>query len=250
MSRHFGYINHYAMKRARLAVLQAAGYRCSVCNEPAAYIHHKDGSLDNHALDNLMAVCAKCHMQFHLRSRGQLVWSAHLLRAALMHRGLSVSSLASATGITRNTIYRALGSGRVSTRNMKRIAEILDYPLEFFIAEASVSVVTLPVVGGAVGESPDPGLTERQMAYRKISEAIGARVAELGGNQRLLKYWLAKDLREHFAVRHYWAVALSNLDRALELVRRWTPGCRFGTQSPSPVPPVPPIADRKRGEQV
>lgn len=61
-----GYPNHYQLKKNRILWLQQNGTVCKVCNKKqVAHIHHIDGSKDNHALDNLVGVCAKCHSIVH-----------------------------------------------------------------------------------------------------------------------------------------------------------------------------------------
>ena len=63
------YPNHGAMKRNRLIKLKQADCKCEVCGEPANGIHHIDGSRDNHALDNLVVLCKKCHWILHTGHR-------------------------------------------------------------------------------------------------------------------------------------------------------------------------------------
>lgn len=60
-----GYPNHSELKRNRLLILQQAKGKCKICGEPAQLTHHIDGSVDNHSLDNLVAVCNPCHKALH-----------------------------------------------------------------------------------------------------------------------------------------------------------------------------------------
>ena len=59
------YPNHGEMKRNRLIKLQEAKGKCEVCGEDAYFVHHLDGSKDNHNLENLAVLCRKCHMILH-----------------------------------------------------------------------------------------------------------------------------------------------------------------------------------------
>lgn len=59
------YKDHYTLKRNRLEALKKAKYKCSICGVRANYTHHIDGSKDNHIQENLMPVCAKCHIRIH-----------------------------------------------------------------------------------------------------------------------------------------------------------------------------------------
>ena len=59
------YPNHYKMKTNRLFKLKQAKGKCEVCHQEAKYIHHIDGSKDNHKLENLSVLCNKCHGIIH-----------------------------------------------------------------------------------------------------------------------------------------------------------------------------------------
>ena len=59
------YPNHYEFKQQRKIKLESVDYICERCDSPAKHIHHKDGTRWNHVLDNLEALCTKCHAQIH-----------------------------------------------------------------------------------------------------------------------------------------------------------------------------------------
>jgi len=59
------YPNHYEMKKNRLIKLQQTKSRCEICNNRAYTIHHKDESVDNHSLKNLIVLCNSCHRIIH-----------------------------------------------------------------------------------------------------------------------------------------------------------------------------------------
>ncbi len=59
------YPNHADMKRNRLIRLKEADGKCEVCGDEAYCVHHIDGSRDNHAIDNLVVLCKKCHGILH-----------------------------------------------------------------------------------------------------------------------------------------------------------------------------------------
>ncbi len=56
------YINHYVFKKARLQKLKQVAYKCEECGVTTRYVHHLDGSKSNHSLENLKALCSKCHI--------------------------------------------------------------------------------------------------------------------------------------------------------------------------------------------
>lgn len=64
------YPNHSEMKRNRIVKLKEADGKCEVCEKEAFCIHHLDGSVDNHSLDNLAVLCRKCHYILHADRHG------------------------------------------------------------------------------------------------------------------------------------------------------------------------------------
>lgn len=61
----FEYPNHYLMKKNRLIILKKEKGICEICKKKGVFIHHKDGSKDNHNLDNLILLCHQCHGLMH-----------------------------------------------------------------------------------------------------------------------------------------------------------------------------------------
>jgi len=59
------YQNHSELKRQRIKVLQRSKGKCEICGESANHVHHIDEDKTNHKLDNLLAVCRKCHAALH-----------------------------------------------------------------------------------------------------------------------------------------------------------------------------------------
>lgn len=214
------YTNHYLMKQNRLKALEAANYQCQMCGERAIHVHHKDFSIDNHSIDNLMPVCAKCHSKIHMQKKFR--WDTDMLRAALMHRGLDPKELASRIGMTQATILGILKTGKTKNSTMKRIAEALGYPIEMFIVFDGFSDID---VENALKENPDNVTVEN--CYKRLNQAIKERVERLDGPPALLRYWLTKDLREYFNVRSYSLVAEQSLEEALTLINTWEPGKGF-----------------------
>lgn len=63
------YPNHSEFKRMRLEKLQQVEGKCEECGQEATEVHHLDGSKDNHALENLKALCHKCHLGIYHKDR-------------------------------------------------------------------------------------------------------------------------------------------------------------------------------------
>ena len=60
-----GYYKHTEFRVNRLIVLNEAEWTCLMCGNEATEAHHLDRSKDNHNPLNLLAVCHKCHKEFH-----------------------------------------------------------------------------------------------------------------------------------------------------------------------------------------
>lgn len=58
------YPDYGELKRNRLIILMQ-NPKCEICKKQTKHIHHKDKSRNNHTLNNLMAVCPKCHTNLH-----------------------------------------------------------------------------------------------------------------------------------------------------------------------------------------
>jgi 5-methylcytosine-specific restriction protein A len=65
-----GYGREYLKARARLLAMQPA---CERCGRPAEHAHHrvKVRRGGDHSLDNLEALCTRCHMSMHARKRNR-----------------------------------------------------------------------------------------------------------------------------------------------------------------------------------
>lgn len=59
------YLNYRTMKKNRIVKLKQVKCKCEICEGRAQVVHHIDEGMDNHSMDNLLAVCANCHKALH-----------------------------------------------------------------------------------------------------------------------------------------------------------------------------------------
>lgn len=60
------YSNYGLLRKNRIIKFKQQKSKCEICKKKAHHIHHLDKSTNNHDLDNLIVVCAKCHYhKFH-----------------------------------------------------------------------------------------------------------------------------------------------------------------------------------------
>lgn len=58
-------------RKARLEKLNQANWICEDCGDKATDAHHIDLSKDNHAVNNLKALCHTCHVsKYHSKKKG------------------------------------------------------------------------------------------------------------------------------------------------------------------------------------
>lgn len=63
------YPGSYEMKKNRLKILEKTKGLCEICGNIGKQIHHRDGSRNNHSLDNLILLCLNCHYLMHKNSK-------------------------------------------------------------------------------------------------------------------------------------------------------------------------------------
>ncbi|NLV18380.1 MAG: hypothetical protein GXY51_02695 [Bacteroidetes bacterium] len=98
------YPNHADFKRARIEVLKRTKGKCEICGEPAMIVHHIDGNKNNHELNNLLAVCRKCHEPLHNTDGEENTIKGRPTKYKLIY-GKDIKELANIFGVTKATIY-------------------------------------------------------------------------------------------------------------------------------------------------
>lgn len=205
----FNYLDHYTMKQNRLKVLKTNKYKCSVCGGKANEIHHKDGSVSNHELENLIPLCRKCHMKLHSQKRERPKINPEALEYLMAKNGLDKKDLANLIGMTHTAISTILRRKTTKNSTIKKIADALGCPIE--------AILTKP------DEVSFDDVEEAEILRDAINERIGSLTDE-ENIARLYKIWLTKDLREHFNVRSYNLIKGKELEEAIMLIKTWKPG--------------------------
>jgi len=100
------YPNHAELKRVRVEVLKESKGRCEICGKPARLVHHIDGDKSNHNINNLMAVCLKCHSPLH-HDDSLIPNLGRPLKYSLVC-GMSIKRISETFGVCAGTIYNWL----------------------------------------------------------------------------------------------------------------------------------------------
>jgi hypothetical protein len=96
-----GYPKHYTFKKNRLIRLDMVNGKCEMCGVNAQHVHHVDGNKGNHNVNNLMAVCCKCHAKFHKHP-----WSCKSSKNEKCIRRFNYSEIAKFTGVKKFEIVK------------------------------------------------------------------------------------------------------------------------------------------------
>lgn len=99
------YPNHAELKRKIIEVLKKTKNKCEICGEPAKLVHHINGDKSNHSIDNLIAVCLKCHSPLHYDDRGGEPGRGRPASKYNMVYDITVKEIAKIYGITANAVY-------------------------------------------------------------------------------------------------------------------------------------------------
>ena len=91
------YPNHYELKLIRKEKMASVKDTCEDCGKPAKYIHHKDHSKTNHSIDNLLALCGKCHARYHSNRHRRTLYI-----------GITLHQIAAKAGCSAGTVIRYL----------------------------------------------------------------------------------------------------------------------------------------------
>lgn len=97
------YPNHAELKRIRIEVLKKSKGKCEICGKLAKLVHHIDGDKSNHNINNLMAVCSKCHLALH-HDDSLMPNSNRPLKYSLVC-GMSIKRISEIFGVCTGTIY-------------------------------------------------------------------------------------------------------------------------------------------------
>ena len=99
-------IDEFCITRQK-KLLQAKG-RCQECRSVVSRLeaHHIDGTRDNHASENIIILCVKCHRSKHGGPR----YSTKYTRLY----GYTIKELSAKFGVSTNTIYELHAHGELS----------------------------------------------------------------------------------------------------------------------------------------
>ncbi len=132
----YAYKNHYEMKKARLVALDRNSGKCMRCGESASVVHHVDGSIDNHNVDNLVPMCSSCHTKLHYAAT-KTAWDSQRVKYEMSARGWDVKDLAERIEMTSAIVYRILKTGKTKNSTMAKVANAFNLDVKDFILKDS-----------------------------------------------------------------------------------------------------------------
>ena len=99
---HPFYPHQHLMRKNRIIKLKQVKSRCEICNWRAQVVHHIDESMDNHSLDNLLALCNRCHKAVHHPDK---VENIKKTSKYIRLYGATMSQIAKKTAMKTSKIY-------------------------------------------------------------------------------------------------------------------------------------------------
>jgi len=112
------YPNHDFLKKQRLRVLKRSSGNCEICNNRANIVHHIDGQKNNHQLNNLIALCFKCHIVLHREDGGH----THRTSKYIRKYGFTLKEMANFFKITPECLFYRLKNPQLKAEIEKKIS--------------------------------------------------------------------------------------------------------------------------------
>jgi transcriptional regulator with XRE-family HTH domain len=124
---------------AKRKVLARSKYLCEDCGKDAEAVHHIDLSKDNHSLDNLIALCRKCHGKAHTREfMKNTVIDINKLTEIVKSKGMTKIKLSKELGISAQSVGIIFKTGRAKPTILKKLLEVLNCTKEEIFTEEAI----------------------------------------------------------------------------------------------------------------
>ena len=121
--------NTYEMKKARIRVL-LKNPNCDICGKEAKIVHHKDDSLDNHNIDNLIPLCYSCRMKLHLSFSQTVDYDIRFIKIELLKKYGNKKNISRKENISPYIISALFNNNKISDKSAQKISKILNVPFE------------------------------------------------------------------------------------------------------------------------
>ena len=102
------------LKKQKALKLEQTKRHCELCGKEGSCIHHKDGSIDNHALENLQVLCYKCHNIIHKDGKAYPKETSKYLRLY----GKRFVTIWALSGLSDKTVWKILNAPRTVKKDI------------------------------------------------------------------------------------------------------------------------------------
>ncbi len=110
----------------RKLAFERANYKCEICGEAAEEIHHKDNSKVDHSLDNLQALCCKCHREItYKNNKDKNRLDVNKIELLLKENNMTKKELANKLGIANEALGGILRRKTTWRKRVIKMSEIL-----------------------------------------------------------------------------------------------------------------------------
>lgn len=125
-------MGYYEYKRTkefienRKLAFEKANYKCEICGEKAEEIHHKDNKKIDHSLENLQALCCKCHRKItYKNNKDRNKLDIKKIEILLEKNNITKEDLADELGIANESLEGIFKRETTWRKRVIKIAEVL-----------------------------------------------------------------------------------------------------------------------------
>lgn len=102
---YYEYRRTKELAQNRKLAFERSNYKCEICGEAAEKIHHKDNSKVDHSLDNLQALCCKCHREItYKNNKDKNRLDVNKIELLLKENNMTKKELANKLGIANEAL--------------------------------------------------------------------------------------------------------------------------------------------------
>jgi DNA-binding Xre family transcriptional regulator len=123
---YYEYRRTKELAQNRKLAFERSNYKCEICGEAAEEIHHKDNSKEDHSLDNLQALCCKCHREItYKNNKDKNRLDVNKIELLLKENNMTKKELANKLGIANEALGGILRRKTTWRKRVIKMSEIL-----------------------------------------------------------------------------------------------------------------------------
>lgn len=123
---YYEYRRTKELAQNRKLAFERSNCKCEICGEAAEEIHHKENSKVDHSLDNLQALCCKCHREItYKNNKDKNRLDVNKIELLLKENNMTKKELANKLGIANEALGGILRRKTTWRKRVIKMSEIL-----------------------------------------------------------------------------------------------------------------------------